>query len=294
MLIPQIEGEWWPIAGRAELGRYNTDKQETIDFGLWQAADGTWQLAACVRRCDCGGRGRLLYRWQTDVLTNRDWTPMGIVLEGDPSFGEYPGGLQAPSVLPYKGEYYMFYGDWVNICMAWSSDGKSFARLLNADLLSGLFTEGHRSSARDPMVMAFRDTFYCYYTGVPGEEFGAIYCRTSDDLRHWSDSKIVSIGGSGGKGPQDAEAPFVMYLPEEYNFYLFRAHPKKEGGGEYETSVYCSPDPLDFGIDDDKYKVCALPYEVVRIVKNEGKNYMTSMIPGIKGIQMVRMSWVEK
>ena len=85
-----------------------------------------------------------------------------------------------------------------------------------------------------------------------------------------------------------------MYLPEEYNFYLFRAHPKKDGGGEYETSVYCSPDPLDFGVDDDKYKVCALPYEVVRIVKNEGQSYITSLIPGNKGIQMARMSWVEK
>ena len=146
ILIPQVDGDWWTIAGNPDLGRYNTDKQVPLDFAIWQAADQTWQMVACCKRTGCGGRGRLFYRWQTDSLLNENWTEMGIFMEADPNFGETVGGLQAPNVIKHEDEYFMFYGDWVNTCMAWSSDGKTFARLLGADKLSGLFTEGFRSS----------------------------------------------------------------------------------------------------------------------------------------------------
>jgi len=290
ILIPQIDGEWWTIAGNPDLGRYNTEKQQPLDFGIWQAADETWQLCSCVRRTGCGGRGRLFYRWQANSLLDKDWSPMGIFMEADPNFGERLGGLQAPFVIKHKGEYFMFYGDWVNICMAWSRDGKTFARLLNPDNLSGLFTEGHRSSCRDPMVMAFRKKFYIYYTGVP-EGKGAIYCRTSNDLHNWGDSVIVNCGGSGGDGPQDAECAFVMYLPSQYSFYLFRAHPLK-GSDEYVTSVYCSSNPLDFGVDSDKYKVCTLPAEAARIIQHDQQFYIAACKPDYSGIRMARLKWV--
>lgn len=290
-LIPQIEGEWWTIAGNPDLGHYNTEKQEPLDFGIWQAADQTWQMCSCVRRTGCGGRGRLFYRWQADSLTDKNWNPMGIFMEADPNFGEKIGGLQAPYVIKHRSEYYMFYGDWIHICMAWSSDGKTFARLLNPDNLSGLFTEGHRASTRDPMVMAFRNKFYVYYTGVPQDE-GAIYCRTSSDLRNWSDSVIVSKGGSGGSGPSDAECAFVQYMPEEHSFYLFRASPCQDSD-DYETIVYCSNDPLNFGVDDDRYKVCTLPVEVARIIKHEQQYYIAALIPGNTGMRIARLKWIE-
>ncbi len=286
-LIPQIDGDWWTIAGIPDLGRYNTENQEPVDFGIWQAADQTWQLCSCVRKTGCGGKGRLLYRWQTDSLTNRNWNPMGIVMEADPNFGETIGGLQAPFVIQHENKYYMFYGDWVHICMAWSSDGKSFARLLNADNLSGLFTEGHRSSSRDPMVMAFRNKFYLYYTGVP-EDKGMVYCRTSHDLRNWGESTIVSSGGSAGSGPEDAECPFVLYLPEEQNFYLFRVKVHEE----CHTTVYCSNDPLNFGIDDDTYKICTMPYQVLRILQHDRHFYVAALNPEYNGMRMAKLKWV--
>lgn len=289
-LIPQVDGEWWMIAGNPDLGHYTTERQQPLDFGIWQAADQTWQMCSCVRRTGCGGRGRLFYRWQADSLTDKNWTPMGIFMEADPNFGERIGGLQSPYVIKHSGEYYMFYGDWVHICMAWSCDGKSFARILNFDNLSGLFTEGHRASTRDPMVMAFRKKFYLYYTGVP-EQKGKIYCRTSTDLHNWGDSVVVSSGGSGGNGPSDAECPFVIYLPDQYSFYLFRAHPSKQDG-EYETSVYCSKDPLNFGIDDDRYKVCTLPVEVARIIQHEQQFYIAALFPDYTGIRIARLKWV--
>ena len=290
ILIPQIDGDWWTIAGNPDLGHYNRDEQQPLDFAIWQAADHTWQMVACCRRTGCGGRGRLFYRWQSDSLVNENWTPMGIFMEADPNFGEHVGGLQAPNVIKYRDEYYMFYGDWVNTCVAWSSDGKTFARLLGTDRLSGLFTEGHRSSTRDPHVMAWRNKFYIYYTGVP-EGKGQIYCRMSDDLLNWGDSIVVNSGGSGGSGPSDAECPFVLYLPEEYSFYLFRAHTAKNGEG-YVTSVYCSPDPLNFGVDSDEYKVSTLPLEVIRIIEHHRQFYIAALKPDMTGMIMAKFKWV--
>ena len=39
-LVPQIEGEWWSVADNPDLGDYTSEKQQPVDFGIWQAADG--------------------------------------------------------------------------------------------------------------------------------------------------------------------------------------------------------------------------------------------------------------
>lgn len=285
ILIPQIDGDWWTIASNPDLGAYNSERQQPMDFGIWQAADSTWQLGACVRRTNCGGKGRLLYRWQSDSLTDRNWQAMGIMLEADTNYGETIGGLQAPYVIRNDGQYFMFYGDWVNICMALSWDGKTFSRQLNNNGLSGLFTEGVQQSTRDPMLMAFGNTYYLYYTGVR-DGTGAIYCRTSEDLRHWGNSTIVSRGGSGGSGPSDAECAFVMFLPEVESFYLLRWH------SDGQTSVFCSTNPLDFGIDDDRYKICTLQAEVARIIHCNQKYYISSVHTNYTGMKLANLSWV--
>ena len=48
-LVPRIEGEWWQISGNPDLGKFTTDRQQPVDFAIWQAADGTWQLWSCIR-----------------------------------------------------------------------------------------------------------------------------------------------------------------------------------------------------------------------------------------------------
>jgi len=287
ILMPQIDGDWWTIAGNPDLGAYNSERQQPLDFGLWQAADGTWQLGACIRRTHCGGRGRLLYRWQSDSLTDRNWKAMGIMLEADSNFGETVGGLQAPYVIRNDGQYSMFYGDWVHICLAVSSDGKTFSRQLNNNGLSSLFAEGARTNTRDPMLMLFGDTFYLYYTGVR-DGIGAIYCRTSVDLQNWGKSTIVSRGGSGGSGPSDAECAFVMYMPEVESFYLLRWH------SDGQTSVFCSTNPLDFGIDDDRYKICTLQAEVARIIHWNQQYFISSVHKDYTGMKLANLSWVAR
>jgi len=287
--VPVVDGEWWVIAGIPDLGRYNKEGQQPLDFAIWQAADQTWQMVACCRKTGCGGKGRLFHRWQTDSLLSENWTPMGIFMEADPDYGETIGGLQAPNVLQHNGEYFMFYGDWVNIRMARSSDGKGFSRLPITDERGGLCTNHNMISARDPHAMIFGNQIFLYYTGI-FPEGGKIMCRVSDNLHSWGDPVIANCGGSGGSGTSDAECPFVVFSEEDRLFYLFRTHTRKDGEG-YETTVFCSRDPLDFGVDSDQFKIASLPLEAVRLVRHNGQSYIAALKPDLTGMMMAKMKW---
>jgi len=289
-MVPQVDGGWWTIAGNPDLGRYNREGQQPLDFAIWQAADKTWQMIACCRRTGCGGKGRLFHRWQSNSPLDENWAPMGIFMEADPNLGETTGGLQAPNVLNNGDDYFMFYGDWVNICLASSRDGKSFARLLGPDNSSTLFTESNARSTRDPHAMASGNRFFLYYTGI-FDDGGRILCRTSDDLRNWGDSVVVNSGGIGGNGASDAECPFVLFREEEQLFYLFRTHTGENGEG-YETSVFSSRDPLNFGVDSDEFRVSGLQLEAVRLIRHEGQDYISTLKPDLTGMMMAKLKWV--
>lgn len=215
---------------------------------------------------------------------------MGIAMKADPRFGETPCGLQAPYVRKIRRAYYLFYGDWEHICLATSADGRTFARRLNADGKSGMFGEGPGNNTRDPMVLPIGHRFYCYYTAHPNKQ-GAVYCRTSEDLRRWSEPKIVAFGGSAGTGPSSAECPFVLFHKESGAYYLFRT---QRYGMNAQTSVYCSKDPLNFGVNDDRYLVCTLPVAAPEIVEYRGSTYIAALLPSLKGIQLARLGWERK
>ncbi|MBT5219228.1 MAG: hypothetical protein HOM16_07060 [Woeseia sp.] len=283
-LIPQIVGDWWTIATSPDIGDYGSAHQQPMDFGLWRARDGRWQLGACIRRTACGGEGRLLWRWESESLLREDWPSAGLLLESDVNSGETLGGLQAPYVIAADGQYQMFYGDWVSICRASSLDGKQFSRHLQADGKSALFNEGQSANTRDPMVFVHGGSYFAYYTGVV-HGVGAIYCRTSRNLHDWSPATIVSRGGAGGCGASDAECAFVTQAPGCDSFYLFRWH------SDGNTSVYCSDDLYDFGIDHDDKKIASLPVEVARIIESEDGMFISSLMEDYTGIRLARFEW---
>lgn len=286
--VPVIEGDWWTVARSPDLGPLSRPEQEPVDFAIWKAADGTWQIWSCIRKTGEVGRTRLLFRWQGDTLTQTDWTPVGIAMRADPNFGETPGGLQAPYVVPWNGNYEMFYGDWVHIRRAWSQDGKTFARLLQPDRKAGLFHEGLESNARDPMVLRADHEWIIYYTAHPNRN-GAVYARKSKNLKDWSAARIVAKGGQAGDGPYSAECPFVHFHRESGLFYLFRT---QHYGEKAKTSVYASKDPLDFGVDDDSKLVTTLPVAAPEIVEEDGQLYIAALRPDLKGIQIARLKFV--
>jgi len=288
VMAPRIVGEAWTIASDPDLGTYTTSKQQPVDFAIWPAADGSWQLWSCIRGTGCGGNTRLFHRWEGQHLTDTNWTPKGIAMEAKPEFGETTGGLQAPFVFRDGKKFLMFYGDWEHICAANSDDGKTFTRRPGVDGKSGMFGEEPGSNTRDPMVLFTRGQWYCYYTAHP-QRCGADYCRTSKDFRTWSDSRIVAQGGAAGTNAYSAECPFVVELtPGEY--YLFRT---QRYGRDAISRVYHSRDCLDFGLGNDAgHLVGSLPVAAPEIFQQDGQWYIASLLPSLKGIRLAKLEWV--
>jgi hypothetical protein len=289
--IPKISGEWWQIAGDPALGELTQAKQQPVDFGIWRAADGRWQLWSCIRATREPGKTRLFYRWESQDLTGRNWNPMGIAMQADPEVGETPGSLQAPYVFKEAGLFYLFYGDWESIRLATSRDGKLFQRQsVGPSTKSGLFSEGRGNNTRDPMVLRIGNRWHCYYTAFP-RNLGSVYCRTSDDLSHWSESRQVAFGGEAGTNAFSAECPFVVEQ-EAGHFYLFRT---QRYGSEAITRVYHSTDPLDFGVNNDLANlVTSLPVAAPEIFQHEGQWFIAALLPTLKGIQLARLDWISK
>ncbi len=303
-LQPKLVGEWWQVANNPDLGELSSDNQQPVDFGVWQANDGTWQLWSCIRHTKEPGKTRLFYGWEGAKITDKDWTAEGIKMRANPRVGETAGGMQAPHVIrgAHTGTFQMFYGDWNNICLARSpkDNGKAFTRVVqdNQSRVTAMFTEGAGTNTRDAMVIFVEEEqlYYCYYCAGVGfraeshNKTGAVYCRTSKDLRHWSESKIVSKGGRSGNGWGQHECPHVVYIDGYY--YLFRTQYYGRGNKSF---IYRSKDPLDFGIGTDEgYFVGELPVAAMELVEHEDQWYIFALNPGLDGIRASRLEWVSQ
>ncbi len=291
MLQPHIVGDWWQIAGVPDLGtNLNKPGQQPVDFGIWQAADGTWQLQSCIRGTKEPINNRLFYRWQGNNLTDTNWTPMGIAMQANTNYGEMPGGLQAPYVFrDNTGRFVMFYGSWEHICSADSpaDDGKKFTRILDGQGKSTLFTEGIGDNTRDAMVMQVSNVWYCYYSAFP-KGVGSVYCRTSTDLTNWSASIVVNAGGQAGNGALSAECPTIAE-PRSGVYYLFR---NQLYGRNAQNSVYVSTNLLDFGMNNDTgHFVCKLPIAAPEVFQFKGDWFVAALLPGLNGIQISHLTW---
>ncbi len=279
---PYIQGNWWDITGNPEIGELGTARQEPVDFGIWQAADGTWQLWGCIRNTAVPRHKRLLYGWEGKRLTDTSWTPTGIKLL-PPNEG---ATVQAPFVILDGPTYKMVYSDMFNEAIylktSPESDGKSFdepGRIL--------FSDSSEYHLRDPVIIKIFSTYYCYYTAHP-DTTGAVYCRTSRDLQTWSPSKVVSRGGAGGAGTFDAESPFVFFYRGWY--YLFRTRDANDPSA-WKTYVYASTDPLDFGLDNDSKLVATLPCAAVEVVSDMGNSYIAAFGARKQSYRLARLGW---
>lgn len=285
--MPVIEGDWWQVAGVPDLGEWGEPDHEPVDFALWQAADGTWQIWSCIRHTKWPGNSRLFYGWEGQRLTDRDWAPTGIKFTGEPEYGETPGGMQAPHVVVHEGVYRMLYGDWANICLATSEDGKDFTRVIQPSGKTAVFTEGPGNNTRDVMSLWTNGLWHSYYTAYPNEQ-GMVWLRTTGDFKTWSESRPVAYGGQAGSDPWGAESPYVVKLAED-EYYLFRT---QRYGPDDKTSVYFSTDPAYFGInEDDRYLVGILPVAAPEIIEHEGQYYIAALNPGVDGIRIAKLKW---
>ena len=139
-IMPFIDGDWWRIASNPGMGELTRPTQQPVDFAVWQAADGTWQLLSCIRWGDAANT-RVFHQWEGKRLTDTDWRPVGVTMQQTPELGETHGGLQAPHVIRQDRVYHMAYGDMENICFATSADGKVFKRHVLPGGGTQVFTE---------------------------------------------------------------------------------------------------------------------------------------------------------
>jgi hypothetical protein len=283
--VPRVTSDFWTVAHNPDLGAVGAPGQQVVDFSVWEAADGTWQLWSCIRGTNVGGNTRLFYHWEGRNLTDSDWTPKGIAMQADPSLGETAGGVQAPFVLRMGDTWHMFYGDWEHICHATSTDGKAFTRVVGADGKTGLFTEGIGLNTRDPMLLHEGTTNYLYYATSDGAD----YVRTSTDLASFGASTRVAYGGSAGTGGASAECPFVVRPDPSGPYFLFRT--QLYGGGAT-TRVYRSLDPKNFGMDDDAHHLVAtLPLAAPEIVRVGADYYIAALRGDLAGIQIAHLAF---
>ena len=294
VVSPVVSNNWWQIAGMPDLDEYNNDKMEPVDFAVWQAADGTWQLVSCIRYCGKEGDFRLLHRWEGKTLTDTLWEPKGIFMLAEPSLGEEEGWIQAPYVVQKDGKYKFFYGGGGQICLAESTDGKSFEKKVNEAGKTKIFEGDEYDRARDIMIMDYNDMYYGYYTGSitnswPDDTKGAVFCRVSTDLDSWGSETKVSETEEGVIDFLSSECPQVIF--KNGDFFLFKTQEYKPG--EQKTTVFRSKDPLNFGINTDKYKLKTIPISAPEIIHFQDKYYVAALMPDLKGIRVSELNWVE-
>jgi hypothetical protein len=286
-----LENNWWQVAGNPDMGEYTTEGQEPVDFAIWQAADGTWQLWSCIRKTSAPGKTRIFHRWEGKNLEDTFWEPKGFPFLADTTLGETLNGLQAPYVIREADGFYMFYGDYNRICLAKSEDGKHFERVMRGGS-AALF--GEEKMTRDPMVLQSEGKYNCYYTANPDDK-GAIYLRTASDKFNWSESRMVAFGGQAGSKFWEAECPFVVQHPSGWN-YLLRTQSygpglKTDPAKKQKTSLYASRDLVNFGIDDDSKLLDTLEVAAPEIFMHNEQYYMAALMPDLQGIRISRLKW---
>ncbi|WP_157637956.1 hypothetical protein [Flexithrix dorotheae] len=291
---PELAENWWQIAGVPDIGEYNHDKMEPVDFAIWQAADGTWQLVSCIRYCGKEADFRVLHRWEGKTLTSTNWEPKGIFMVADSTLGEEHGWIQAPYVVKKDGKFKFYYGGGGQICMAESTDGKIFERIINADGKTSLFRSEEYDRARDIMIMNYKDTYFGYYTGSvsyswPDSTKGAVFCRKSADLKNWGEEIKVSETEEDVVAFLSSECPQVIH--KNGKFFLFKTQEYKPGFQR--TTIFCSDDPLDFGVNTDELKLKTIPVAAPEIINHENKYYVAALMPDLKGIRITELSWKE-
>jgi hypothetical protein len=315
LLRPVLDGDSWIIGPSPDLSGLLPDPtpgappHECVDHHVYRSSDGSWHLWGCIRGTSVG---RVLYHWEGERLTQPNWRQTGEMIRVDRAAGESirdrdgQEWIQSPYVVRHAGLYYMFYGGHSTgfdalgtpvpqgdlrmegqICLMTSPDGRTWTRHKGDRGYSRLFVAP--GETRDPCVIQYGDTWHLYYAGYHNHDRAqaGFYLRTSSDLLHWSDWKLVHQDTRYGPGKWDTECPCVVKRRNAY--YLFRT----EDYASARTHVFRSTDPTDFGIGDarDKY-VCTIAVAAPEIlVDTDGSEYITSNHDLRGGTQLYKLRW---
>jgi hypothetical protein len=289
---PKLADTWVQIAPSPKLPELPSDPGQVVDHCVFRAASGKWQLWMQIRGTAVG---RVFYRLEGgETLEQPDWTHHGICWRADRNAGEsWNTGdqewIHAPYVMREGKQFILYYGGGpskqggAQICVATSTDGITFQRLKNEKGLTEVCSGP--GFGRDPMVLRIGDEYVMYYA-ADRNNGGVIVARTSPRPfgAPWSDYRIVSEKGVCGTDRTSQQCPYVVHRDGIY--YLFKMGPSNR----YETAVYYSGDPFDFGKEDDQL-LCVLKSSASEVIEADGRFYLSSLIPGYKGVRIRRLEW---
>jgi glutamine amidotransferase-like uncharacterized protein len=289
LLIPAVVGDWTLLAKSPDMKELSSGEQRCVEASLWQASDGSWQLMGCISGTKEQGHHRVFHQWQAMGLTET-FAPKGVALRADIGLGEAPGGLRGPTVIRDGELYRMFYSDHARICMAESTDGKSFTRSTLVNGQPAAFAEPATAIARDPWLLRHGDEWLAYYAQDPKGAEG-IYCRKSTDLKTWTSAQVVASVPPVKGFANTAGNPCVVE-PTPGNYYLFRT---VSAGRSASTYVYQSHDPMDFGKPNENgdalHLVTKLPLAGLEVIHHAGQWYVLALRSDFQGYQIAKLEW---
>jgi beta-fructofuranosidase len=188
------------------------------------------------------------------------------------------------------------------ICLMTSTDGRTWSRYRapSPQQVPGQGTIGVSrlfagpGETRDPCLLQVDDTWLLYYAGYHDADRcqAGFYVRTSQDLVHWSDWRLVHQDKAFGGGQWETECPHIVCRTAgsgQEAYYLFRT----QDYASAKTHVFRSEDPLDFGIGDASAKyVGSIGVAAPEILVDEdGTEYITSNHDFVRGTLICRLRW---
>ncbi len=236
--------EGWRVVERSPSG-YEWDKGETdevVDFTVFQADDGSWQIIGCVRwttypTWNGVTNGRILYRWESTNFFATNWTEKGVFMTTSnmppETQGTYNGGMiQAPHVVKDGDMYYMIYNSKYAHMMS-SSNGLDWVHQTN---YAGSYTHFDPTGGRDIALVDNRDVDGNWY---------AIYCPKTPG---WDSRGYTNVyrAAAGILGPWSAEMPMATqpYWQDVESPFMVR-----RGGWYYlllQDRVFAQPNITNF------------------------------------------------
>jgi len=271
--VPELSGGFWQIAENSpDVSPYNhpLGTHNACDFTIFQAADGTWQLIACIRGTTWSGATRLLHRWEARKLTDKTWIPRGIFYKASEEVGQSVRvGTQAPHCFRHESQYYLFYNCRGAYCMT-SEDGKSFKHIKSREGEYKLFDMG-----RDVCLFHDEGTWYAYYCGSWNMHF-----RTAKGLLGpWSKPFTLEAKGN-------PESPFVLRYGDDYYLWqqekVYRSRSPRSFAGHPITRMVLS------GWKPGRWRGRVWAPEVIL---HEDQYYLAGYA---RGIFLCKMKWVKR
>ncbi len=281
---------WWQIVSSPTNYLWdNGEKDEPVDFTIFQDDFDNWQLIACVRRTKFptknkpqGGAGRVLFQWESDDFFATDWKQVGVLLTPDELAGNSAkayGLLQAPHMVTKEnGVYYMIFNG-SEAHMMTSPNGRDWTQVPTAAGDYNFFNMG-----RDVMVFDNRDVdglWYAMYTfdKYNPNEFKVKYRTAKHLLGPWSNP--ADYLREDPKTDRNVESPFMVKRDKWY--YLF-----VNGAVYAQTSItnqFADPKLTDPGVYGDG----GTAPEIIHV---DGKDYIAGYGVGTNiGIRIRPLHW---